>query len=773
MVRHSLTPAWRDVLSAIKKTTAVAAGGVAAAVLLAGFATAQGPQGAVSAESLFQGRCASCHEPNIERAPSRATLAQMSPAQIAGALEGGVMAPMAVGLSKADIAMLAAHLGASATASATPALLSPAAPAAAGAGKPVRAAQPAEWPAYNGNYASTRYSPLDQINPDTVKTLHIAWRQSLTPDVARAPGLKAPPPSSNNQTTPLMVGGKVYYSTGIGGVAALDAATGKVIWNVDPVAVADVASADQPARRTGGATRAISYYADGGDGRIIALVGGNFLTAINARTGKRIETFGDKGQVDLRKGQERGAASFTWRTAPTVIVRGVIIIGSVVGDINAARGPQLKTALPGDVRGIDVRTGKQLWIWHSIPRAGETGNDTWLDKSWEYTGHTNVWGAMSGDEELGLVFMPETTPTNDWYGGKRPGANLFAESIVALDARTGKRVWHFQGVHHGLWDYDFPCAPVLVDITVNGKPIKAIAQPSKQAYLYVLDRKTGAPVWPIEERPVPKGDAPGEWYAPTQPVPLNGQGKPFAYDQQGVTVDDLIDFTPELRAEAVKILDQYAYGPMFYPIVVQGQGNGAGKKGSIHMPGSYGGTNWPGAAFDPETGVLFVPSSHTPVVASLVPSPPGSDTGYTRERYEPLKGPQGLPLFKPPYGRLVAIDLSKGEIKWSVANGDGPRDHPALKGLALPPLGVPGRVGPLVTRSLVFMGEGLPQDPPGSGGKKFRAFDKATGAVIWETTLDGAVTGVPMTYSWLGRQYLIVPIGYAGHPGEFVALTVG
>ncbi len=751
-----------------------AAGGLAAAVLLAGVAIAQAPPAASSAEVLFQSRCASCHDPSIERAPSRAMLAQMSPAQIAGSLESGVMAPMAAGLSKDDIQVLAAHLGASASTLAQSAPLSPA-PSAAGPLKPIPAAlaaKPAEWRAYNGNYASTRYSPLEQINKDTVKSLRIAWRQSLTPDAPRAADVKVPPPSSNNQTTPLMVGGLVYYSTGVGGVAALDAATGKVVWNVDPAAAdVEAASADDSRRRTGGATRALSYYADGADGRIIALVGGRYLTALNAKTGKRIASFGADGQVDLRKGQERGE-SFTWRTGPTVIVRGVIIVGSVVGDINAARGPQLKTAIPGDVRGIDVKTGKQLWIWHSIPQPGEAGNETWLDKSWEYTGHTNVWGAMSADEELGLVYMPETTPTNDWYGGKRPGNNLFAESMVALDARTGKRVWHFQTVHHGLWDYDLPCAPLLVDITVKGKKIKAIAQPSKQAFLYVLDRKTGKPVWPIEERPVPKGDAPGEWYAPTQPVPLNGQGKPFAYDQHGVTVDDLIDFTPELRAEAVKMLEEYAYGPIFYPIVMKDQGNGAGKKGSIHMPGSYGGTNWPGAAFDPETATLYVPSSHTPVVAALVPSPEGSDTGYTRERYQPLTGPQGLPLFKPPYGRLVAIDLNKGEIKWTVANGDGPRDHPALKGLNLPPLGVPGRVGPLVTKSLVFMGEGLPQDPPGSGGRKFRAFDKATGQVVWETTLDGAVTGVPMTYSWQGRQYLIVPIGFAGHPGEFIALTV-
>ena len=292
-----------------------------------------------------------------------------------------------------------------------------------------------------------------------------------------------------------MVGGKVYYSTGIGGVAALDATTGKLVWNVDPQAATEGPSADDATRRTGGATRAVSYYDDGGDGRILALVGGVYLTAINAKTGKLIDSFGERGRVDLRKGQERGATGFIWRTGPSVIVRGVIVIGSVVNDINASRGPQKKTAPPGDVRGIDVKTGKQLWIWHSIPRAGEPGNETWLDNSWEYTGHANVWGAMSADEELGYVFMPETTPTNDWYGGKRPGDNLFAESIVALDARTGKPMWHFQGVHHGLWDYDFPCAPVLLDITVAGKTIKALAQPSKQAYLYVLDRKTGALKW--------------------------------------------------------------------------------------------------------------------------------------------------------------------------------------------------------------------------------------------------------------------------------------
>lgn len=752
---------------------ASALGGLATVALFGMINVASAQQAPDAAESLFMQRCAACHDPNVDRAPSRADMSQMDPSQIVGALQG-VMAPMATGLTTDQITALANHLGK--VSGAQSASASPADPAAAPPRAPLPAAPSSEWTTFGGNFASTRYAPLDQINKDTVKYLRVAWRQSLTPDVIRQSRPNVPAPSGNNETTPIMVGGMVYFSTGIGGVAALDAATGKVVWHVDsPVALSGDSGpgsvGDSDVGSFGGATRSVLYWPDGKDGRIIALIGNKYLTALNAKTGERFKDFGVNGQVDLRQGLEKGGENFAWRTGPTVVVKGVIIIGSVVNDINNSRMVSKQSMPRGDIRGIDARTGKQLWVFRTIPQKGEFGNDTWLNDSWKYTGNTNVWGAMSGDEALGLVYLPLTTPSNDWYGGARPGNNLFAESIVALDARTGKRAWHFQGVHHGLWDYDFPCAPVLVDVTVKGKKIQALAQPSKQAYLYVLDRKTGKPIWPIVERPVPKGDAPGEWYAPTQPMPLDANGKPFAYDQQGVSIDDLIDFTPELRAEAVKLLEQYAYGPMFYPVVVPGQGNGAGKIGSLHMPGTYGGTNWPGAGFDPETGILYVPSAHTPVVAKLVPPPGASDTKLVREGYLWPKGPQGLPLFKPPYGRLVAIDLNKGEIKWTVANGDGPRDNPAIKNLNLPPLGTPGRVGPLVTKSLVFLADGMTQDPPGSGGKKIRAFDKTTGEVVWEMQLDGEATGVPMTYSWQGKQYIIVPLGGRGHPGDFVALT--
>ena len=631
------------------------------------------------------------------------------------------------------------------------------------------AAPPGEWRSWAADIASTRYSSLDQINATNVANLKIAWRQSATPEVLKAGRANVFPAPGNYQHTPLMVGGLLYMSTGLGVVAALDPATGRVVWFDRSPAAADGA-------QRGGevANRGIAYWTDGRDERILTLVG-QYLVALNAKTGRRYPAFGVNGEVDLRQGLSRPYENYNWRSAP-IVVRNVVLIGSVVGDINNAARPSRMEAPPGDVRGYDVRSGKLLWTFRPIPRPGEFGNETWEKDSWSYTGHMNVWNTMSGDEELGHVYLPLTTPTNDWYGGHRPGANLFAESLVALDVQTGQRVWHFQGVHHGIWDYDFPCPPILADITVNGRAIKAIAQPSKQTFLYVFDRTNGRPVWPIEERRVPKGDVPGEWYSPTQPVPLDANGKPFAYDQQGVTIDDLIDFTPELRQEALQILGTYSYGPMYFPAVIPGVGAGAGRKGSIHIPGTYGGTNWPGAALDPETNILYVPSHHAPIIVQLVPPPEGSNMNYVRRAWEPAVGPQGLSLFKPPYGRLVAIDLNKGEIKWSVANGDGPRDHPAIRHLNLPPLGNPGRVGPMVTRSLVFMGEGFNTHtgggPPWGGGKKFRAFDKSTGTVVWETTLDGGVTAPAMTYAWQGKQYIVVATGWTDRPGELIALAL-
>jgi quinoprotein glucose dehydrogenase len=633
----------------------------------------------------------------------------------------------------------------------------------------IRSAGPVgEWRSWAADIASTRYSALDQINAGTIANLKIAWRQSAIPDPLKEGRANVFPAPGNYQHTPLMVGGLVYMSTGLGVVAALDPATGAVVWfDRSP-------SGPDGSRRGEVANRGLTYWTDGKDERVLTLVG-PYLVALNAKTGKRYPEFGAGGEVDLRQGLSRPYDDYNWRSAP-IVVRHVVIVGSVVGDINNAARPSRMEAPPGDVRGYDVRTGRLLWTFRTIPRPGELGNDTWEKDSWSYTGHTNVWNTMSGDDELGHVYLPLTTPTNDWYGGHRPGANLFAESIVAVDVETGRRVWHFQGVHHGIWDYDFPCPPILADITVNGRTIKALAQPSKQAFLYVFDRTNGQPVWPIEERPVPKGDVPGEWYSPTQPFPLDARGRLFAYDQQGVTVDDLIDFTPELRKEALQILRNYAFGPLFFPAVIAGEGAGAGKKGSVHIPGTYGGTNWPGAALDPETNILYVPSHHAPIIVQLVPPPDGSNMNYVRRAWEPAVGPRGLPLFKPPYGRLAAIDLNKGEIKWMVANGDGPRDHPAIAHLNLPPLGNPGRVGPMVTKSLVFMGEGFNTHtgggPPWGGGKKFRAFDKANGKVVWETTLDGGVTAPAMTYMWQGKQYIVVAAGWTDRPGELVALAL-
>jgi quinoprotein glucose dehydrogenase len=630
-----------------------------------------------------------------------------------------------------------------------------------------------EWRAYAADNAGTKYSRLDQINRNNVKDLRIAWRQSALPgDLARL-GDKVR--TVNFENTPLMVNGLLYVGTALGTVAALDPKSGQVVWLEEAI---EPLNLNAPSSSLGSGARGVTYWSDGKERRILA-VRSRLLVALDAATGKRVQGFGNAGAVDLTQGYTRLASGYNWRSVP-VIVRDVIVVGGLPNGGGSA-----------DVRGYDVRTGKPLWTFHVIPRPGEFGNDTWQNDSWELGSAAGVWGLLSGDEELGYVYLPTESSSSrgggDYYGAHRPGDGLFAESIIALDARTGKRVWHFQAVHHGLWDFDFGAAPNLVDITVDGRRIKALAQVSKQNFVYVLDRETGKPVWPIEERPVPQGDMPGEKYSLTQPFPT----KPPPYDQQGVMIDDLIDFTPELRAEAIKIISQYRYGPLFTPPSLLDERPG-GTKGTIHMPGTVSNV-WNGAAFDPETGILYVPSAHCPVVVQMIPRKGSNTVSEFINRQAPtpvggtflegsivgpwLEGPQGLPIFKPPYGRLVAIDLNKGEILWTASNGDGPRDHPAINYLNLPPLGQPGRAAPLLTKTLVFLGEGgngggILALPPWGGGKRFRAYDKTTGAVVSELELPGGTIGAPMTYMFEGVQYIVVAVGWKTMAPELIALAL-
>jgi quinoprotein glucose dehydrogenase len=628
-----------------------------------------------------------------------------------------------------------------------------------------------EWRAYAADKTNSRYSALDQIDRDTASRLRVSWRQSVVPPELRERWSNAVVPNVS-QNTPLMVDGLLYVSTAIGVAAALDPATGKVVWfDVPPDRISDTPTPGPgalPPGVPGRTSRGLAYWTDGRDARIIALTG-QYLVALNARTGKRYPEFGGTGtgDVDLSKGYDRPAPGYRWG-GPPLVVGDVIVVGGLGGQPGENTGRQQGNQ--GDIRGFDVRTGKLLWKFRTVPRPGEFGNETWQKDSWSYSGDVSVWGQLAADEELGYVYAPIETPNNNYYGGARPGNNLFAESLVCLDAKTGKRVWHFQAVHHGIWDWDFNSPPALLDITVNGRRIKAVAEVSKQNFVYVFDRATGEPVWPIEERPVPKGTVPGEWYSPTQPFPT----KPAPFDQQGVTVDDLVDFTPELRKEALEIISQYHYGPLFIPPTVAGEG---GKKGYIQMPGTVS-TLWNSPAFDPETGILYVPSVQRPLAARLEqPQNPGSDVAYVLRSSGDLMGPRGLPTpFKPPYGRLTAIDLNRGETAWTIANGDGPRHHPALQHLNLPPLGQGGRVAPLVTRTLVFMGEGTNDNviaaPPGYGGKMFRAFDKSTGRTIWSMELPGGVSGAPMTYLHQGKQYIAVAIGWKDMPAEWIALSL-
>jgi quinoprotein glucose dehydrogenase len=610
-----------------------------------------------------------------------------------------------------------------------------------------------EWRAYAGDNASTKYSPLAQIDRATVSELRVAWRRpQISAEFAAAhPRLRL---SNNFRSTPIMVGGMLYATNAVGVAEAFDPETGRTLWTqkgLDP----------EGTNALGGALRAVAYWRSGSDARILTYQK-QYLFALDARTGEPIQSFGDGGKVDLSID-----GRFLWN-APPLVIRDLVLIGQSMPDQDSARNME---GPAGEVRAFDVRTGRLRWTFRIIPREGEPGVESWDNGSWRYTGAGNVWAPMTADETLGYVYLPTSSPTNDMYGGHRPGNNLFSDSVVCLDARTGRMIWHFQTVHHDLFDYDNPAAPVLANITVDGRKIKAVVQVTKQSFAYVLDRVTGRPVWPIEERPVPQSTVPGERTARTQPFPT----KPAPFDRQGITMDDLIDFTPELRAEAREIVKHYVFGPVFTPPSVVGDGLDD-TKGTIQLPGSVGGADWTGAALDPETGTLYVPSMTNPFVANLVPGNPAqTNLRYRASTRELLLGPQGLPLLKPPYGRITAIDLNRGEHTWMVPNGEGPRDHPLLKPLNLPPLGHASRGALLVTKTLLFAPDGdqiNTRTPAGGGGQMFRALDKATGRTVWETRLEAGVTAAPLTYLYKGRQYIVLTIGGRDHPAEFVAWSV-
>jgi len=624
--------------------------------------------------------------------------------------------------------------------------------------QPKSAATPVdgEWPAYAGDLKATKYSPLDQINPSNVGRLQIAWRQSAIPAAARGSLTDVTVPSSY-QHTPLMVDGRLFVQTALGNLAALNPTNGEVIW------------AESVPERGGGAARGVAYWRDGDDTRIV-LLQGEHLVEVNALNGERIAAFGVDGRVNLTTSYDQRVEGFRW-SGPPIVVRDVIIVAGVprpATDYLNENQRAVKEAPAGDIRGFSVRTGEHLWTFHVVPKRGERGHETWLNDSADYSGNSGAWSWMSADEELGYAYVPLEDATGDFYGGLRQGDNLYANSLVCLDAATGRLVWHYQAIHHGLWDYDLPAPPLLADVTIDGRVRKLAVQLSKQAFVYVLDRVTGEPIWPIEEQPAPKGDTPGERYSPTQPVPT----RPPALDQQGMTVDDLIDFTPALREEAVRILSAYKYGPIYTPA--------SPTQPVVVMPGTVGGSNWNGGAVDPETGVLYVPTIRLPVIAEFVPSKnPDSNLPYVRKASDlatNLLMPNGLPIVKPPYGSLVAVDLTKGEILWRTPNGNGPIDHPALAGLDVGPLGTLGRPSPLATKTLLFLGEGMglgaARIPEGGGGKTFRAYDKATGEVLWAMDLPGGTSGAPMTYLADGKQYVVVAVGWQGMPAELIALAL-
>jgi quinoprotein glucose dehydrogenase len=654
-------------------------------------------------------------------------------------------------------------------------------------------AKETEWPTYAADLAGTRYRPFDQINASNFNDLEVAWRLK-TDNFGNRPEYKL-------EGTPLMVNGVLYTTAGSRRAAiAIDAATGELLWLHGEHEGKRGAAA--PRQLSG---RGLAYWSDGKEERIFYFTPGYRLVCLDAKTGARVPSFGKDGIVDLKLDDDQTilpdlvTGEIGLHSTP-IVAADTVIVGAAFRE---GFTPSSKRNNKGYVRGFDVRTGKRLWIFHTIPKKNEFGYDTWLNGSAEYTGNTGVWTQITVDEQLGLVYLPVESPTGDFYGGHRPGNNLFGESLVCVDLKTGERKWHFQLVHHPLWDMDLSSAPILADIAVNGRAVKAVAQPSKQGFLYVFDRVTGKPVWPIEERPVEVGSVPGEWYSPTQPIPT----KPAAYSRNGVSIDDLIDYTPDFRKQAEAMVSRYHLGPVFTPPVVS---RIDGPLATLTLGTADGGTNWPGGSYDPETHVLYAFACNAclePI--GLVPPPKElSDMNYvygtagkevrminaagtdsSADALKPVKKPagssdewavlsvDGLPLIKPPYGTISAINLDTGEIVWQIAHGETPdliRNHPALKGLKIPRTGQETwNVGTLVTKTLVIAGDGMvTTGPDHPRGAMLRAYDKKTGKEVGAIYMPAPESGSPMTYMLNGKQYIVVAVSGGNYSGEYIAFAL-
>jgi quinoprotein glucose dehydrogenase len=623
-----------------------------------------------------------------------------------------------------------------------------------------------EWRYWGGDEASSRYSPLDQIDAKNAGKLEVAWRWSAAN--------YGPEPDFIYRCTPIKVGNRLYAVAGQRRtVVAIDAGTGETLWmwrmKEEPRWQAST-------RKNYG--KGVAYAEVEGRGVIYLITPGYHLVALDAETGQPLPYFGLNGIVDLHVGLGNYpvdanlgtlASGDITASSPPIVVNGVVVVGN-----SHDRGyyPERKENIPGHVRGYDAKTGSMLWRFHVVPQPGEFGHDTWEGDSWTYTGNISAWAPLSADSQRGLVFIPTDTPTNDYYGGHRHGANLYGTSLIAIDVKTGKRVWHFQMVHHDVFNYDNPDAPHLVDITVGGRKIPAVAAVTKQGFTYVFNRETGQPVWPIEERAVPQSDTPHEKTWPTQPFPT----KPAPFELQGITENDLIDFTPELKKQALEIARQYRMGPVFLPPSRWDAPDGT--KGAFNVPGANGGANIPGgAAVDAETGILYVATERGHSVLSLIPGAErgktiggdNSNMHYVSRGPGGIRGPQGLPLLKPPYGSIVAIDLNTGEHLWRVPDGDTPasvKNHPALKGVTLPVTGKQTHANVLVTKSLLFYGEGRGADP------FLHALDKKTGRELARVEIPATTNTAPMTYMHKGRQYIVLSVAGPEHPAELVALAL-